>query len=106
MLNPFLNINKKAGSMLGFKHNDVDRLNFSLMRRGKTFKQDSSLEKVFKPVSLETRNLLKTRCRGTEVLVLDKDNNIINKFNTIKATAYSYNLSPSSISKYLKSGDL
>jgi group I intron endonuclease len=106
VLSPSLNINKKAGSMLGFKHKDIDRLNFSLMRRGKTFKQDPSLEKIFKSVSLETRNFLKTRCRGTPVLVLDKDNKIINKFSTIKATAYNYNLSPSSISKYLKSGSL
>ena len=33
---PSLNINKIAGSMLGFKHSDENKLKFSILRRGKS----------------------------------------------------------------------
>jgi hypothetical protein len=102
-LKPTLNINKIAGSMLGFKHSTLNRLNFSITRRGKSFKQNMNLEREFKPVSLETRNLLKERSGGVSVLVINKQNITVNKFKTIKETANYYGLSPCSISKYLKS---
>ena len=106
LLKPTLNLNKIAGSMLGFKHSEINRLKFSLARIGKSFKKDINLNREFKPVGVKTRSLLKERCRGAPVIVLDKKNIVVNKFKTIKDTANSYNLSASSISKYLKSGAL
>jgi len=104
LLKPTLNINKTAGSMLGFKHSDLNRIKFSMFRKGKSFKQNAVIQRNFRVVSLETRDLLKERSRGASVIVLDKENRVVNRFNTIKETASYYGLSSSSISKYLKSG--
>jgi hypothetical protein len=37
LLSPELNINKVAGSMLGFKHSEENKLKFGLTRKGKSF---------------------------------------------------------------------
>ncbi len=58
ILNPTLNVNKIAGSSLGFRHSE------------------------------ETRNNLSLRARhGVIVKALDKDNNVVNTFPTIASTA-------------------
>lgn len=36
---PSLNINKKAGSMAGYKHSDILKLMFSDMHRGKSYRR-------------------------------------------------------------------
>ena len=36
---PSFNINKKAGSMTGYKHSDIIKLKFGEMHRGKTYKR-------------------------------------------------------------------
>ena len=36
---PSLNINKKAGSMAGYKHSDIIKLKFGYMHRGKSYKR-------------------------------------------------------------------
>ena len=101
IINPALNVNKIAGSTLGFKHSEETRLAMGLNRRGKSInwlKQDFSYI-----ISEETRNNLSLRCRhGVIVKVVDKDNNIIKIFPSIVSTANFYDLDHNTISKYIK----
>jgi len=101
LINPTLNVNKIAGSTLGFRHSQETRLTMGLNRKGKSInwlRQDSSYI-----ISEETRKNLSLRCRhGVIVKVLDNDNNIINIFPSIVSTANFYGLDHNTISKYIK----
>jgi len=103
MLNPNLNISKTAGSTLGYKHSEEMRKTMGLQRRGKSInwlKQDLSYI-----ISEETINNFSLSCRhGVIVKVLDKDNNVINRFPTIVSTANFYGLDHNTVSKYIKNG--
>ena len=104
---PTLNINKFAGSMLGFKHTEEAKLKFSRDRRGKTrsiYTKDPFFSKDRYPISKEKRLKLKLNCRGLEVNIYNKDKILINSFPTIRKAANFVGLSPSSVSKYIKSG--
>lgn len=75
MLNPSLNINKTAGSTLGYKHSNTTKNSLSLV----------------------TRN-------GIMVKVINQDNIVTNIFPTIISAAKHYNLDPLTLSKYIKQG--
>jgi hypothetical protein len=79
------------------------RKTMGLQRRGKSInwlKQDLSYI-----ISEETRNNLSLSCRhGVIVKVLDKDNNVINRFPTIVSAANFYNLDHNTVSRYIKNG--
>lgn len=102
---PSLNINKKAGSMAGYKHSDIIKLKFGDMHRGKSYK------KLYKTnikclVSDETKNKLRLRSRGAPVLVYDINLNLVKSCKTIKETGVFVGLSPSSVSKYINKGTI
>jgi group I intron endonuclease len=103
VINPTLNINKIAGSTLGFKHSEETRLVMGLQRRGKSI--NWLIQDLSYIVSEEMINKLSLRARhGVIVKVLDKDNIIINTFPTIVSAAKFYNLDHNTISKYIKNG--
>lgn len=100
-----LNTSKKAGSVLGYKHSDTDKLKMGDLRISKSYKW------AFKPgsqriVSEETRNKLKLRTRGTPVRIYDKNRNLIKSLPTMKEAGNFVGLSYSSISKYISKGTL
>lgn len=57
---PSLNINKKAGSMAGYKHSDIIKLKFGDIHRGKSYKRlyKTNIKRL---VSDETKNKLRLR---------------------------------------------
>jgi hypothetical protein len=96
-----LNVNKIAGSTLGFKHSEEARLAMGLQRRGKSINWSKQNLSYF--VSKETRNNLSLRARhGVIVKVLDKNNNVINTFGTIASAAKHYDLDNNTVSRYIK----
>lgn len=78
-INPSLNINKTAGSTLGYKHTEEMRKTMGLLRKGKSI-------------------------NGITVKVLDKHNVVINIFPTITSAAKHYNVDNRTLSKYIKEG--
>lgn len=102
---PSLNINKKAGSMAGYKHSDIIKLKFGDMHRAKSYKRlyKTNIKCL---VSDETKNKLRLRSRGAPVLVYDKNLNLVKSFQTIKETGVFVGLSPSSVSKYINEGTI
>jgi len=98
---PSLNINKTAGSLLGYKHTEANKLKFSLTHRGKSYKKTPNPFISKRLVSNETILKLKSRTRGAAVCVYDVNLNLVEQFPTIKQTAKFVGLSPSSVSKYI-----
>lgn len=101
---PTLNINKIAGSVMGYKHTIINRLNFGSIHRGKSYNKHINPNRHKRAVSLETIIKLKQRVRGVKVGVHDKDLKVVEQFPTIKDAAYFAGLSPSSVSKYINKG--
>jgi hypothetical protein len=81
ILNPSLNINKTAGSTLGYKHTEEMRKTMSLQRKGQR----------------GARN-------GITVKVFNKHNVLINIFPTITSAAKYYHVDHCTLSKYIKEG--
>ena len=102
---PSLNINKKAGSMAGYKHSDIIKLKFGDIHRGKSYKRLYKTN-INRLVSDETKNKLRLRSRGAPVLVYDKNINLVKSCKTIKETGVFVVLSPSSVSKYINKGTI
>ena len=105
---PSLNVNKTAGSMLGFNHNEETRMEFSIFWRGKpldpyNLEAKNSLSETINP---KTISKLKQRTKGVMIKVFDKDSNLINEFPTIKETVKFYGISYSIISNYAKTDKL
>lgn len=98
---PVFNINRTAGSILGYKHTTATKLKFSLIHRGKSYKRTSTVNKTRPLVSNDTIMKLKLRSRGAPVCVYDTNLNLVKSFTSIKETAKFVGLSPSSVSKYL-----
>lgn len=95
---PSLNINKLAGSMMGYKHTEENKLKFSSTRIGKSYKKNARANQ--KPlVSKET--IAKLRSKGAITRIYDKSHNLVKQFKTIKDAANFFGLSPSSVSKYI-----
>jgi len=102
---PTLNINKIAGSTLGFKHTEETRFLMSLERKGKSINRRK--QNISYIISEETKNNLSIRTRhGVIVKVVDKNNKIINTFPTITSAAKFYNTNHTTLSRYLKSEKL
>jgi len=98
-INPTLNINKTAGSTLGYKHTEEKRITMGLHRRG--VKINWSRENYI--VSNVTKDNLSLRARnGIIVKVFDDNNNIINVFPSITSAAKYYDLRNNTLSKYIK----
>jgi len=71
LFKPTLNINKIAGSTLGFKHSEETRLLMSLQRKGKSINRRK--QNISYIISEETKNNLSLRTRhGVIVKVVDK----------------------------------
>lgn len=98
-LNPYLNINKTAGSTLGYKHTEEIRKTMGLQRRGKNInwaRRNYIISNITKNnLSLSARN-------GITVKVFDKHNVVINIFPTITSAAKHYNINHWTLSKYIK----
>jgi group I intron endonuclease len=103
-LSPSLNINKIAGSMLGYKHSQEMRKIMSIERKGKSIKR-SKIDLFYTPTK-ETRDNLSLRARnGVRVKVFDDKNNVVNTFPTIASTAKYYDIDHNTISKCIKLGN-
>jgi len=101
-LNPGLNINKYAGSMLGFKHSKETKKDFSEARRGKCYKFIQGI--VIRPeVSQATILKLKLHSKNIKVLLCTKKKEPVREFDSIINTAKYIGLSATSVSKYIKS---
>lgn len=100
-INPSLDINKTAGSTLGYKHTEEMRKTMGLQRKGKSInwaRRNYIISDITKNnLSLSARN-------GITVKVLDKYNVVINIFPTITSAAKHYNLDNWTLSRYIKEG--
>jgi hypothetical protein len=104
-INPSLNINKFAGSMKGYKHNLETKNNYSKVRTGRCYKKIKGI--IVRPeVSQETIIKLKLHSKSLKIKILGKNSEMIEEFYSIKDVAKFVNLSPSSVSKYIKSGKI
>lgn len=105
---PSLNTSKKAGSMLGYKHSDIDKLKMGDLLAPLINK---SYKWAFKPgntriVCEKTRSKLKLRTGGTLVCIYDKNWNLIKSLPTLKKAGNFVGLSYTSVSKYMSKGTL
>nr|YP_010303548.1 GIY endonuclease [Purpureocillium takamizusanense]UNI92577.1 GIY endonuclease [Purpureocillium takamizusanense] len=100
---PDLNINKTAGSMLGFKHAMYNKLDFGYKIKKELYKKNESLKPL---INKETILKLKLHNKDITVSIYDVNNILIREFNRIKTAAEFVGLSASSVSGYIKSGKL
>lgn len=106
LLSPELNINKVAGSMLGFKHSEHNILKFGLIHRGKSYTKSKHVLSIRPSISQETILKLKLHNKDITVSIYNKNNELVKEFNRIKIAAEFVGLSPSSVSGYIKNGKL
>jgi group I intron endonuclease len=107
LLLPLLNVNKIAGSMLGYKHSEENLLKIIQAQRGKTFTiANKSNDSPSRIMSLETINKITQRVRGVIIRVFDKNDNLVHEFPTITETAQFYGVSRNTIFKYAENGKL
>jgi len=119
-LKPEYNILKIAGNRLGSKHSEATKALMSIKQKGinhhffgkihteETRKKiGSSLKSIVrvntkpKVVKAETRLKLSLRSHGLSVKVFDKSNNLIKQFPTITSVAKYFNISDTTVSRYL-----
>ena len=99
------NFNKVAGSILGYKHTDENKLIFYSARIGKSYKKSARVNA--KPlVTKDTIIKLKLRAKGAIVRIYGKCYNLVKQFKTIKDATNFVGLSPSSVSKYITKGTI
>ena len=103
---PSLNINKVAGSVMGYKHTELNKLKFGSIHRGKSYSKTLDINMVRNPVSADTISKLIKRAKGASVNVYFKDLERFKTFPTIKSAADYVGLSPSSVGKYIEKGTL
>jgi len=103
---PSLNINKVAGSVMGYKHTSLNKLKFGYIHRGKSYRKTQDINFVRKPVSEDTISKLRKRTKGVSVNIHHKSLEIFKTFPTIKSAAEYVGLSPSSVGKYIEKGSL
>jgi len=102
---PGLNTNKFAGSMRGFKHSEKTKKNYGLMRAGKCYRKIQGV--IVRPeVSQETILKLKLHSKEKKIIIYTPEDKALKEFNSIRETANYIGLSPTSVSKYIKSGRL
>lgn len=102
---PELNINKTAGSMLGFKHIKNNEFKFEL-NHDKFLKKNKDISSLKPIINKETILKLKLHNKSITVSIYDINNILVKKFNRIKAAAEFVGLSASSVSGYIKNGKL
>ena len=88
---PSLNINKFAGSILGYKHTKESILKFS----------NRIISRSLLPLIKKTIAKLKLWTKGVSTCIYDKSHNLVQKFRTINDAAKYVGLSPSNLSKYI-----
>lgn len=81
---PSLNINKIAGSLLGYKHTKANLIKFSLLHRGKFYKRTSTINTDRPLVGNNTIIKLKLRSRDAPVCIYDTNLNLVKSLSTIK----------------------
>jgi len=106
LLSPELNINKVAGSMLGFKRIEKNKLRFDLIHEDKLYIKSKHILSIKPSVSRETILKLKLHNKNITVSIYNKNNELIKEFDRIKMAAEFVGLSPSSVSGYIKNGKL
>jgi group I intron endonuclease len=106
LLSPELNINKVAGSMLGFKHSEDNILKFGLIHRGKSYVKSKHVLSIRPSISQETILKLKLHNKDITVSIYNKNDELVKEFNRIKIAAEFVGLSASSVSGYIKNGKL
>lgn len=106
LLLPSLNVNKIAGSMLGFKHSEENLLKISQIQRGKNKSSPREKRKDSPVISPETINKLKQRANGVIIKVFDQDGVLAKEFSTIVEAANFYGVKYTTISKYAETGKL
>jgi hypothetical protein len=100
-----LNVNKTAGSMVGYKHKDFhNKLEF--IHKEDFYVDNKSIQYKKPGLSKETILKLKLHNKNITVSIYNKENQLIKEFNRIKKTAEFVGLSPSSVSGYIKNGKL
>ena len=108
-IKPSLNVGNKAESALGVIRNTNFGLNLSKSRRGKTYKpniKNPSIKVNNKPkfITDETRLRKSLRSSGISVEVLDKGDNLVYTFPTIKSAAKYLGVTSTTISNIYKTG--
>ena len=120
LLNPEYNILKVVSSRIGFKHSEKTKAQMSIKQRGtnhpffgkihtyETIKKiGESLRSINrinnkpKVVKLETRLKLSLISHGISVKVFDNSNNLVNEFPTMKSVAKHFNISFTTVGRYL-----
>jgi group I intron endonuclease len=113
------NILKAANSRLGIKHSLETRILMSIKKRGinhnlygktpsyetrkRISESSKSVIRINKPkiVSIETRLKLSLNSNGIRIKVFDKSNRIFKEFDTLTNAANYFNVTPSTIRRYL-----
>jgi hypothetical protein len=91
--------------MKGYKHNAETKGNYSKVRAGKCYRKIEGV--VVRPeVSQETIRRLKLHSQDLKVILYNKEQVKVQEFNSVKNAAEFIKLSPTSVSKYIKSGKL
>jgi len=120
LLKPEYNICKIAGSRLGTKQSEETKIKIGIVQKGMhnhfygKMHTDETRKKIHlslksivrgnnKPrvATLETKLSMSLRCKGVNVKVYDKSNNLINEFPTITSVAKYFGLSIRTIGYYL-----
>lgn len=104
LLSPELNINKTAGSMLGFKHIENNKSKLTLINKSSKDIKDVTYLKPL--INKETILKLKLHNKSITVSIYNKNYELVKKFNRIKIAAEFVGLSPSTVSGYIKTGKL
>lgn len=94
LIKPEYNINQIAGSNLGRVYSDEVRKKMSLSKKGKPGNKKGAI------LSYETKQLLKKNSgKATKVLMLNENNEILDKFNSIEDASNSTGISRNRISR-------
>ena len=104
ILNPFLNLYKKANSSLGAKRSPNFSIKASKIRRGKGKKWNMYTQKITKLVTPETKNKISLNNQGIYVKVFDKFNNFLFEFSSLRSTAKFFGVDPKTINNIYKTG--
>lgn len=84
---PSVKINKIAGSVMGYKHTESNKLKFGSLYRGKSYSKTLKPNSLRDPVSENTILKLRPRAKGAKVNIFLKDLQLFKSFPTIKSAA-------------------
>lgn len=99
-LNPEYNILKRANSRLGSKHSEATKIKIGNSLKSSTiFKNSIKNRPKFK--TDETKLKMSLRTRGVRVKLFDLENNLIKEFPTITSVALHFNISSTTVGRYL-----